>query len=122
MPVALADVDEHRARLSSRLDPTFGGMIALASDTGLPLRLTYNAPVRYPERPITAEERSAGLGAPWKEHVAEVAVDFEDFRAVSGRRFPHLIRKSAAGRTLQEITVSNIQLNPRLTRADFIPR
>jgi len=44
---------------------------------------------------------------------------FEDWQPVDGVRFPHKIRRAAAGATTEEWTVTKVQINPKIDQKRF---
>ena len=50
----------------------------------------------------------------------QVVTEFSDRRRVSGLLLPHRIVTSSGGRVLDDLTIREIQVNPRLTLADFV--
>ena len=116
------DIDNRRVNLTSKVDASFRGVLEIAAASDLPSRLQYPGTARYPERPITEQERLNGMSAPWKDVNTEISIEFQNFRPVAGLKLPHLVRKTANGRLLEEIRIERFEINPRLTPGDFAPR
>jgi hypothetical protein len=83
--------------------------------TGLPLRLRYVEPVRFP-RPLTEAQRKAGIvPPPAVPERAEVTLSFEDRRPVRGVMLPFRIVRSARGVTFEVLAFNSVDVNT-LTR------
>lgn len=107
------------SQLSVKGPEGFAAVVELDSTTGLPLRVRYQDRVDYPERAVTDADRKSGVVPPWKNEVTEITISFEDRKQVDGFLVPLTIRQTAVGRRFEEIRLSRVVVNPRLTPADF---
>lgn len=119
----------------------FSARLFIDQQTHLPLMVTYRAPQ---PRTITLGGRRGGppegRRAPTEEERAKqredaerriremqaeppVLVDmtlfFDDWRDVGGLRFPHNLRRAAAGTTNEEWTVTRVRVNPKIDPGKF---
>jgi hypothetical protein len=116
----------------------FAARLFIEKETSLPLMLTYRGPQARvvaaggprgrggepgPQprtRPTSEEERKGPTdNAPGQADVVreqppalvEYALYFDDWREVDGIRFPHRLRRAAAGATIEEWTVTRVRVN-----------
>jgi hypothetical protein len=123
----------------------FAARLFIDETTHLPLMLTYRAPqgrtvtVGAPPpggggragaapRPASAEDRQR-IEADAERQInqlqaqppamVEYRLYFDDWRDEDGIKFPHSIRRAAAGTTVEEWTVSKVKVNPKIDPKKF---
>ena len=123
----------------------FAARLFVDESTHLPLMVTYQAPQgrtvtvgtpppggggrdRDAARPASAEERQR-IEADAERQInqlqaqppamVEYRLYFEDWRDEDGIKFPHSIRRAAAGTTVEEWTISKVKVNPRIDPKKF---
>jgi len=88
--------------------------------SGLPIRVRYQTELRFPRsRPLTAEERKAGVPKPEPLQPTEAALLFEERTDVGGILFPMRIREVARGTTFRDTRFASVEVNPPLSIKDF---
>ena len=117
----------------------FSARLFVDRETRLPLMVSYQGPqpraitIGGPppagargaqnREPSEAERRTA-IAAAEKQLAApapmvEITVFFDDWRDVSGVKFPHKMRRATAGTTNEEWTVTKVKVNPKLDPKKF---
>ena len=92
----------------------FFGILDLDEGSGAPASLRFRSDLVFP-RPITREERLAGIVPPLPAaEPTDIVMSFEDRRDVGGLRLPFRIRRTARGMTFEDIRVERVSVNPPL--------
>ena len=125
----------------------FAARLFIDEKTHLPLMLTYQGP--QPRTVTVGAQQSGGDGPQTKQGqsrqmsaeeqkkveadaskqieqmekqapvMVEYAIFFDDWRDEDGIKFPHVMRKSTAGTTTEEWTVSKVRVNPKIDPKKF---
>lgn len=119
LPLTVSSQDESLVVVAGG-DDGFEAFVDLDSETGVPVRVRYVDDIEYPSRPLSSADRSQGRLPPVTRESAEVTLSFGDRRPVDGIAVPHLIRKTAAGRRLEELRLTRVVVNPPLGSSDFV--
>ena len=96
----------------------------------LPRMVTRTAPARgaaTAQAQLSDEERkklAQDAAAQAKHEMAEqppveFSMFFDDWRAVDGITFPHLMRRSVGGETNEEWTIAKVKINPKIDAKKF---
>lgn len=101
----------------------FAARLFIDQQTKLPLMVSYQG---RQARIVTAggPGRAGGApsrgGAPGREGgVVEYILYFDDWRDVDGIKFPHGLRRSAAGAAVEEWTIGKVRVNPKIDPKKF---
>jgi hypothetical protein len=124
----------------------FAARLFIDEATHLPLMVTYQAPqgrmvtvggpppgggggrAEGATRPVSAEDRQRVEADAQRQinqlqtqppPMVEYRLYFDDWRDEDGIKFPHSIRRAAAGTTVEEWTVSKVKVNPKIDPKKF---
>ena len=103
--------DEKGGSGATRLTSDEGFTVDVEFDSGVPLasRLRYRDVVSLPQ---------AGGGT--SSTSAEVVMELDDYKPVAGRLLPHHLMTSATGIVLEDIRITGVAINPKLTEQSFV--
>jgi hypothetical protein len=123
----------------------FAARLFIDETTHLPLMVTYQAPqgrmltvgapppggggrTEGPPRAATADDRKR-IEADAERQISQLQTEppamveyrlyFDDWRDEDGIKFPHSMRRAAAGTTVEEWTVSKVKVNPKIDPKKF---
>ncbi len=99
-----------QGRIVTSIAPRGGGAQTTTAREGVPGR--EGGPGGDAQRQVRDLEKDA-------PPMVEFTLYFDDWREVDGIRFPHTMRRSTAGSTVEEWTVGKVRVNPRIDPKKF---